>query len=136
MQNIWRCFEVSKKIIATAKAPAAIGPYVQGLKVGDFVFTSGQIPINPTNGEIVVGGVEAQTRQVLSNLAAILEEAGSSLRQAVKVTLFIKDMAAFGAINEVYAEFFGDNPPTRSCVEVARLPKDVLIEAEAIALAK
>ena len=127
---------MQKKVVATTKAPAAIGPYVQGLQVGDFLFTSGQIPIDPATGEIVEGGIEAQTKQALTNLAAILEEGGSSLAQTVKVTLFIKDVASFGLINEIYAGFFGENPPARSCVEVARLPKDVLIEVEAIALIK
>lgn len=123
-------------VINTANAPAAIGPYSQAIKVGDLVFTSGQIPINPATGELVPGGVEEQAQQVLKNLKAVLEAAGTSLDSVVKTTVFIKDMNDFAKINAIYATYFTSNPPARSCVEVARLPKDVLIEIEAIAEVK
>lgn len=126
---------MTKEAINTAKAPAAIGPYSQAIKTGPLVFTSGQIPIDPATGEIVPGDVTAQTEQVLKNLAEVLAAAGTSLDNIVKTTLFIKDMNNFTAINEVYARFFKEVPPARSTVEVARLPKDVLIEIEAVALA-
>ncbi|HHV71371.1 MAG TPA: RidA family protein [Clostridia bacterium] len=124
-----------KKQISTSKAPQAIGPYSQAIKVGNFVFTSGQIPLDPVNGEIVGDDIASQTEQVLKNLAAILEEAGSSLEQVVKTTVFLKDMNDFAKMNEVYANYFGQSLPSRSAVQVGRLPKDVLIEIEAIALA-
>lgn len=124
---------VSKEIISTDKAPAAIGPYSQAVKIGNFVFTSGQIPIVPESGKILEGDVQAQTRQVLENLKEVLKAAGTSLDKVVKTTVFIKDMNSFGAVNEIYAQFFTQNYPARSCVEVARLPKDVLVEIEAIA---
>lgn len=124
-----------REIIETTKAPAAIGPYSQAIKTDSLIFTSGQIPIDPATGEIVSGGVENQAAQVLKNLEAVLEAAGSSLGKVVKTTIFIKDMNSFAAINEVYARFFPNVPPARSTVEVARLPKDVLIEIEAVALA-
>ncbi|SDF67648.1 RidA family protein [Sporolituus thermophilus] len=120
-------------VVSTANAPAAIGPYSQAIKVGNLVFTSGQIPINPATGELVTGSVEEQTHQVLKNVKAVLEAAGASLDSVVKTTVFIKDMNDFAKINAVYATYFTVNPPARSCVEVARLPKDVLIEIEAIA---
>jgi len=123
---------MDKVIISTKNAPSAIGPYSQGIKVGDMVFTSGQIPVNPATGEIVTE-IKAATKQSLENVKAILEEAGSSLDKVVKVVVFIKDMNDFAAVNEVYGEYFSDNKPARSCVEVARLPKDCLIEIEAIA---
>lgn len=125
---------MDKQIISTTKAPAAIGPYAQAIKVGDFIFTSGQIPLVPETMEIVTGDVKAQTIQVLENLKAVLEAANSSLEKIVKATVFIKDMNDFGAINEIYGQYLGANPPARSCVEVARLPKDVLIEIEVVAL--
>ena len=124
-----------KKVISTDKAPAAIGPYSQAIEVNGMVFTSGIIPVVPATGEIPEGSA-AQARQVLTNLRALLEEAGSSMDQVVKTTVFIKEMDDFGAINEVYQEFFEGDYPSRSCVEVARLPKDVMIEMEAIALKK
>ncbi|MGI6366550.1 MAG: RidA family protein [Bacillota bacterium] len=127
---------MNKTIISTEKAPAAIGPYSQAVRVGDLVFTSGQIALKPDTGDLVQGDVQAQTRQCMDNVKAILEAAGTSLDNCVKCTLFIKDMNQFGQINEVYGTYFGDNPPARACVEVARLPKDVLIEVEAIALVK
>lgn len=123
-----------KEIVNTSKAPAAIGPYSQGIKVGNFLFTSGQIPLVPETGELVEGDVQDQTRQSLKNVKAILEEAGTSLENVVKTTVFIKNMDDFGKINEVYGEFFTENPPARSCVEVARLPKDVQVEIEVIAM--
>lgn len=117
--------------IATDQAPAAIGPYAQAVKVGNLLFTSGQIPLG-LNGEVVAGGVEEQTHQVFANLKAVLAEAGAELHDVVKATVFIKDMGQFAAINSIYAEYFGDHKPARSTVEVARLPKDVLVEIELI----
>lgn len=126
---------MNREIISTSKAPSAIGPYSQAIRVGEMVFTSGQIPINPATGELVTDIKEA-TRQSLNNVKAILEEAGTSMDNAVKMGVFVKDMNDFAAINEVYSEFFTENPPARSLVEVARLPKDAVIEIEAIALVK
>lgn len=123
---------MQKEIISTSKAPAAIGPYSQGIKLGDMVFTSGQLPVNSATGELVTEIKEA-TKQSLENVKAVLEQAGSGLDKVVKVVVFIKDMNDFGPMNEVYAEYFKENPPARSCVEVARLPKDAPIEIEAIA---
>lgn len=123
-----------KKEVKTDKAPAAIGPYSQAIKAGNYVFVSGQIPVNPKTGQVVEGGVKEQTFQVMKNLDEVLNAAGSSLAKVVKTTLFIKDMNSFSIINEVYAGFFQDAPPARSTVEIARLPKDVLIEIEAIAI--
>lgn len=123
-----------KEIISTKKAPAAIGPYSQAVVVGDMIYTSGMIPIIPETGELEDGDITAQARQAISNLIALLEEAGSDAQSVVKTTVFIKDMNDFAKVNEVYATFFTDNYPARSCVEVARLPKDVLIEIEAVAI--
>lgn len=123
---------MKKEIISTTNAPAAIGPYSQGIKMGDMVFTSGQIPVNPETGEVVTE-IKAATKQSLENVKAVLEQAGSSLDKVFKTTVFIKDMNDFTAVNEVYAQYFTGDAPARSCVEVARLPKDVLIEIEAIA---
>lgn len=123
---------MKKEIISTVNAPAAIGPYSQGIKIGDFIFTSGQLPVNPATGELV-SEIKAATKQSLENVKAVLEQAGSSLDKAVKVVVFVSDMNNFGQVNEVYAEYFKENPPARSCVEVARLPKDALVEIEAIA---
>ncbi|SIT93380.1 RidA family protein [Edaphobacillus lindanitolerans] len=123
------------KIISTDKAPAAIGPYSQGIVTGGLVYTSGQIPLTP-EGDLVDGTVEEQTHQVFRNLSAVLEAGGSSLDHVVKATVFISDMNNFGAINDIYASYFGDHKPARSCVEAARLPKDVKVEIEAIALAR
>ncbi len=119
--------------IQTDKAPQAIGPYSQAVKVGNVVYTSGNIPLR-ADGTLEDGSVEAQTHQVFKNLQAVLEAAGSSLDKVVKTTVFIKNMDDFGRINEVYASYFTANKPARSTVEVARLPKDVAIEIEAIAL--
>ncbi|MDN5347920.1 MAG: 2-iminobutanoate/2-iminopropanoate deaminase [Clostridia bacterium] len=124
---------MNKSAISTAKAPAAIGPYSQAIRYGDLVFTSGQIPIDPASGTVVAGGIEAQTRQVMRNLEEVLLAAGASLTTVLKTTVFIKNMDDFGKVNEIYAEFFNSDPPARSCVEVARLPKDVLVEIEAVA---
>lgn len=123
-----------KEIISTKKAPAAIGPYSQAVVVGDMIYTSGMIPIIPETGELEDGDITAQARQAISNLIALLEEAGADAQSVVKTTVFIKDMNDFAKVNEVYATFFTDNYPARSCVEVARLPKDVLIEIEAVAI--
>ena len=123
-------------VVNTDKAPAAIGPYSQAIKIGSLVFTSGQIPFNPSAGTLVTGSIEEQTHQVLQNVKAVLEAGGAGLDTVVKTTVFIKSMDDFARINAVYAAYFPGNPPARSCVEVARLPKDVGIEIEAIAYAK
>lgn len=125
---------MNKTIISTDKSPAAIGPYSQAVEVNGMIYSSGMIPVIPATGQIVDGGVKEQTKQVFDNLKALLGAAGSSLDQVIKTTVFIKDMNDFGAINEVYATYFDGDYPARSCVEVARLPKDVLIEVEVIAL--
>ena len=122
-----------KKVISTPKAPAAIGPYSQAIEINDMIFTSGIIPINPANGTLVDGSIEEQTKQVFDNMKGLLEDAGSSLDKIIKTTVFIKNMDDFSRVNEVYASYFTGDFPARSCVEVARLPKDVLIEVEAIA---
>lgn len=124
---------MKKTVINTKNAPSAIGPYEQAIKFGDLVFTSGQIPLDPKTGEIVSDDVKEQTKQCFENAKAILEEAGTSLENAIKLTVFIKDMNEFANINEVYASYFPENKPARSCVEVARLPKDVKVEIEVIA---
>lgn len=127
--------ETMRHIITTEKAPAAIGPYAQANRVGDLVFTSGQIPLDPLTGEVVGTGVAEQAEQVLKNLAAVLEAAGSSLSAVVKTTVFLQDMADFARMNEVYARYFtGEALPSRSAVAVRALPKGVLVEIEAIAL--
>ena len=123
------------QIISTPDAAQAIGPYSQAIKAGGFIFTSGQIALKP-DGEFVVGGVEAQARQVLQNLAAILKEAGATLQDAVKTTIFLADMGDFAAVNEIYAAAFGEHKPARSTVQVVKLPKGALVEIEVIALAK
>lgn len=122
-----------KKIISTDKAPAAIGPYSQAIEVNGMVFTSGVIPVNPATGEIPEG-IEAQAEQALSNLTALLKEAGVGTENVVRTTVFIKEMDDFATINGIYSKYFTENCPTRSCVEVARLPKDVLLEIDAIAV--
>ncbi|MFD2115477.1 RidA family protein [Paenibacillus yanchengensis] len=119
------------RIVSTDQAAAAIGPYSQAVTFGQLVFTSGQIPLLP-NGQLVVGGIEEQTHQVFANLKAVLEEAGSSLQHVIKATIFLKDMGQFSIVNDIYASYFGDHKPARSTVEVARLPKDVLVEIELI----
>lgn len=124
---------MTKEIISTNNAPAAIGPYSQATRLGSMVFTSGMLPTVPATGQIAEGGVQEQARQSLENLKAVLEAAGTRLENVLKATVFIKDMNDFPKINEVYASYFTSNQPARSCVEVARLPKDVLVEIEAIA---
>ena len=120
--------------IQTDQAPAAIGPYSQAIKAGGFVFVSGQIPIDPNTGEFVAGGIAEQTERVLTNLAAVLEAAGSSLNHVVKTTVFLADMAEFAAMNEVYGKFFADLPPARATVAAAGLPRNARVEIEAVAL--
>lgn len=124
----------TREIVSTADAPAAIGPYSQAVASGDLVFCSGQIAIDPATGQVIDGGVEAQTRRVLDNLEAVLAAAGSSLGRAVKTTIFLADMNDFAAVNAIYGERVGAEPPARATVEVSRLPKDVLVEIDAIAL--
>ena len=119
--------------INTENAPGAIGPYSQAIAVNGFVYTSGQIPLNPSTGEIVSGGVEEQTKQALENLKNVLLAAGVDLKDVIKTTVFIKNMNDFPQINKIYGEFFAEPFPARSCVEVARLPKDVFVEIEAVA---
>lgn len=123
---------IMKKIISTDKAPQAIGPYSQAVEVNGLVFTSGVIPIIPETGELETGSIEKQANQALSNLKNLIEAAGCDINNTVKTVVFIKNMDDFAKINEVYAKYFTENFPARSCVEVARLPKDVLIEIEAI----
>ena len=122
-----------KKIISTAKAPQAIGPYSQAIEFNNMIFTSGVIPIRPEDGSLVTGTIKEQAEQVFKNLKNLLEASGSSTDNVIKTTVFIKDMNDFTKVNEVYATYFTKDCPARSCVEVARLPKDVLIEVEAIA---
>lgn len=122
-----------KKAITTNQAPAAIGPYSQAIEVNGMVYTSGQIPVNPATGEIPEG-IEAQAEQVMKNVKNLLEAAGSSMDHVIKTTVFIKDMNDFTTINQIYAAYFEGDCPARSCVEVARLPKDVLLEMEAVAV--
>lgn len=123
-----------KKVIKTPNAPAAIGPYSVGISTGALLFTAGQIGLDPKTGQMVEGGVEAEARQALTNLKAILEAGGSGLEKVVKTTVFLKDMADFARVNAIYAEFFVENPPARSAVAVAALPKNALVEIEAIAM--
>lgn len=134
MKNIWERGNNMQKI-STTKAPAAIGPYCQAMVVNGVLYTSGQIPLNPENGEVVEGGIKEQTVQVMKNLAAVLEEANSSFENVFKTTCFLSDMGNFGAFNEVYAQYFTGNP-ARSCVAVRELPKGVLVEVEVIAVTK
>ena len=122
-----------KKIIATDKAPAAIGPYSQGVTAGSLTITSGQLPIDPATGAFAEGGITGQTRQSLENVKAVLAAAGYEMSDVIKTTVFLSDMNNFAAMNEVYASFFAGEAPARSAVEVARLPKDALVEIEAIA---
>jgi len=123
-----------KKEVKTSQAPQAIGPYSQGIIANGFVFCSGQIPLVPATGALIAGGIEEQTRRVLENVKAVLDAAGSSLDRAVKCTVFLQDMNDFAAMNKVYAEFFTSPAPARAAVQVARLPRDVKVEIEAIAL--
>lgn len=124
---------MTKEVINTNNAPEAIGPYSQVVIVGDFVYTSGQIPLNPATGELVTD-IKLATKQSMENIKAILEESGTSLNNVVKTSIFLKDLNDFEAVNEVYGTYFIENKPARSCVQVAKLPKDAVIEIEAIAV--
>lgn len=124
---------MNKKVIKTDNAPEAIGPYSQAIMVGDFIYTSGQIPINPKTG-IMETDIKLATKQSIENIKAILEEVGTSLENVIKTTIFLKDLNDFNVVNEVYATYFNENNPARSCVEIAKLPKDAVIEIEAIAI--
>jgi len=125
---------IEREALRTESAPAPVGPYSQAMRAGELVFTSGQIPMDPESGDIVSGDIRQEAEQVFRNLDEVLKAAGTSLRRAVKLTVFLTDMAHFGAVNEVYARFFEEPFPARSCVEVAALPKGVRIEAEAVAV--
>ncbi len=125
---------MSRDVIRTAGAPQAIGPYSQAIGVDQFVFVSGQIPLDPATGELVAGDISVQMRRVLQNVQAILEAAGSSLAQVIKTTVFLTDIGDFAAMNTVYAEFFAQDPPARSAVQVAALPRGALVEIEVVAL--
>jgi 2-iminobutanoate/2-iminopropanoate deaminase len=127
--------EMIRKIVSTSDAPAALGPYNQAIMAGGFIFCSGQVAIDPATGKLVDGGIEEQTERVLNNLKAVLKAAGSGLDKVVKSTVFLKSMDDFKAMNEVYARFFTADPPARAAVQVARLPLDVMVEIECIALA-
>ena len=120
-------------VIHTANAPAAVGPYSQAMDCGEFVFCSGQIPLVPETGLMVVGGIEEQTRQIFANIKAVLAAAGLDLSHVVKTTVFMTDLGQFAVFNGIYAEYFPENPPARSCVEVSALPKGALVECEVIA---
>ena len=122
-----------KKVISTAEAPKAIGPYSQAIEAGGFIFVSGQIPLIPATGEIVEGSIEVQTARVLENLKAILEAAGASLEDVVKTTVYITNMDDFAKVNGIYGQYFQENPPARVCVEVSKLPKGALVEIDVIA---
>jgi len=125
---------MNRTAITTTKAPAAVGPYSQAVRIGGLVFTAGQIPLDPATGTMVSKSIEAQTRQVLSNVSAVLEAAGSGLDRLVKMTVFMTDLGQFAEMNAVYAEFFPDAPPARSAVEVSALPLGAMIEMEAVAV--
>ena len=127
---------MKKKIIHTDDAPAAVGPYSQAVKIGELVYTAGQIPLDPATGKMVEGDVQVQTDRALQNLQAVLKEAGSSLKNVVKTTVFLQNMADFAAMNEVYGRYFDKKPPARSAVEVAALPLGAQVEIEAVALVK
>lgn len=128
----------SRKVISTERAPAAVGPYSQAIRAGDWLFVSGQIPIDPSTGQIAGGGetpvIEAQTRQVLDNLGAVLEAGGASFGSIVKTTIYLTNMDHFATVNAIYAERVGEQPPARACVGVGRLPKEALVEMDAVAL--
>ena len=123
-----------RETVSTDKAPKAIGPYAQAIKAGKFIYTAGQIPIDPQSGNLIAGGIAEQTRQVLENLKAVLEAAGSSLEKVVKATVFLKNMADFTVLNEVYGEYLGAAKPARSTVAVAELPRGALVEIDFVAL--
>jgi 2-iminobutanoate/2-iminopropanoate deaminase len=124
---------VKKKVVQTEKAPKAIGPYSQAIQAGNFLFLSGQIPLDPKTGELVKGDIRKQTQQVLENIKGVLESQGLGMEDVIKSTIFLKDIANFNQVNEVYATYFPSSPPARSTVEVAKLPQDANIEIEAIA---
>lgn len=124
-----------REVVSTREAPAAIGPYAQAIKANGLVFASGQIPLDPASGQIVAGDITVQTERVLKNLQAVLTAAGSSLQRVVRTTVYLKDLGEFAAMNEVYGRFFAAEPPARSTVEVARLPRDARVEIDVIALA-
>jgi 2-iminobutanoate/2-iminopropanoate deaminase len=126
-------FAAERVLVAPQKAPKAVGPYSQGIVADDFVFTSGQLPLNPDTNKMPEG-IEAQARQSLDNVKAVLEAGGSSLDKTVKVTIFLKDLNDFTKVNDIYATYFTKNPPARSCVQVARIPRDALIEIEAVGI--
>ncbi len=126
---------MNKKAINSPKAPAAVGPYVHGVQVGNLIFISGQLGLDPVSG-VMVEGVETQAHQALKNLGAILAEVGSDYSDVVKTTIFLKDMGDFAVVNSIYSEYFNEEKPARSCIEVARLPKDGLVEIEAVAVIK
>ena len=125
---------MTKKVIHTDRAPEAIGPYSQAIQAGDFLFLSGQIPLDPKTGELVKGDIRIQTRQVLENIRGVLESQGSGMKDVVKATIFLKEIGNFNQVNEIYATYFPSSPPARSTVEVAKLPRDADIEIEMIAL--
>jgi len=127
---------MNKKVITSDKAPKAIGPYSVAIRTGDLVFTSGQLGLDPATGSLVPGGIEAETRQALTNLRHVLADAGSGLERVVKTIVFLKDMADFAKMNAVYAEFFTENPPARSTIQAAALPKGGAVEIEAVAILK
>ena len=126
-------FAAERSVVVPPKAPKAVGPYSQGITVGDLVFTSGQLPLNPDTNEMPQG-IEAQAKQSLDNVKAVVEAAGSDMSKVVKVTIFLKDLNDFGKVNEIYGTYFTKNYPARSCVQVARIPRDALIEVEAVAV--
>lgn len=123
-----------REVVSTDRAPGAVGPYSQAIRTGDLVFASGQVALDPATGELVEGGVEEQTRQVLANLSAVLEAAGTTLDRVVRATVYLTDLGDFARVNAIYAEWFPEAPPARVCVEVSRLPKESLVEIDAIAL--
>ena len=125
-----------RKIISTQHAPAAVGPYSQAVQIGDLIYSAGQIPLVPETGKMIEGGIEAQTRQVMQNLSAVLEAAGSNLSNVIKTTIYVTDLADFATINQVYGSFFEIDPPARSTVQVAALPLDAQVEIEVVAAVK
>lgn len=127
---------MDRQVVHSDKAPKALGPYSQGIRFGDFVFCAGQGGFDPVTGRLVEGGIEAETRRVMQNLSAVLEQAGTSIQNVVKTTVFLTDLDEFKAMNAIYAEFFPSNPPARSTVQVARLPGGARVEIEAIAVVK